>query len=138
MCTYEEREMRLKIMTIYVDDQEKALRFYTERLGFQKKTDFSSGSYRWLTVASPEEPNGPELHLETNDSPVAKAYQQGLHDQGTPGAMFYVDDIEAEYERLSKQGVKFTKPVTKTTGSRIAMLDDTCGNLIQLTKLEWG
>jgi len=130
--------MRLKIMTLYVDDQEKALRFYTERLGFQKKTDVSSGPYRWLTVASPEEPDGPELHLETNASPVAKAYQQGLGDQGTPGAMFYVDDIEADFERLSKLGVKFTKPVTKTTGSRIAMLDDTCGNLIQLTKLEWG
>jgi len=130
--------MRLKIMTLYVDDQEKALRFYTERLGFQKKTDFSAGPYRWLTVASPEEPDGPELHLETNASPVAKAYQQGLRDQGTPAAMFYVDDIEADFERLSKLGVSFTKPVTKTTGSRIAMLDDTCGNLIQLTKLEWG
>ena len=95
-------------------------------------------TYRWLTVASPEEPDGPELHLESNASPVAKAYQQGLCDQGTAAAMFYVSDIEADYDRLSKLGVKFTMPVTKTTGSRIAMLDDSCGNLIQLTQLEWG
>ena len=130
--------MKLKIMNIYVDDQDKALRFYTEKLGFQKKTDVSADSYRWLTVASPEEPDGPELHLELNASPVAKAYQQGLRDQGTPAAMFFVSDIEADYDRLSRLGVKFTMPVTKTTGSRIAMLDDTCGNLIQLTQLEWG
>jgi len=130
--------MKLKIMNLYVDDQDKALRFYTEKLGFQKKADFGPGSYRWLTVTSLEEPDGPELHLETNASPVAKAYQQGLHDQGTPAAMFFVNDIEAEHDRLSKLEVKFTMPVTKTTGSRIAVLDDTCGNLIQLTQLEWG
>jgi len=130
--------MRLKVMNIYVDDQDRALRFYTEKLGFQKKTDVRSGPYRWLTVVSTEEPDGPELHLETNASPVAKAFQQGLHDQGAPGAMFYVSDIEAEHDRLSKLGVKFTMPVTKTPGSRIAMLDDTCGNLIQLTQLDWG
>jgi len=130
--------MKLKIMTVYVDDQDKALQFYTEKLGFQKKTDVGSGAYRWLTVASPEDPDGPELHFEPNGSPVAKAYQQGLHDQGTPAAMFFVTDIEAEYDRLSKLGVKFTMPVTKTTGSRIARLDDSCGNLIQLTQLEWG
>lgn len=130
--------MKLKIMNIYVDEHDKALRFYTEKLGFRKKTDVAADSYRWLTVASPEEPDGPELHLELNGSPVAKAYQQGLRDQGTPAAMFFVSDIEAEYDRLSKLGVKFTMPVTKTTGSRIAMLDDTCGNLIQLTQLEWG
>jgi len=120
-----------------VDDQDKALRFYTETLGFQKKADFGAGPYRWLTVASPEEPDGPELHLEPNASPVATAYQHGLRNQGTPAAMFYVSDIEAEHDRLSKLGVKFTMPVTKTPGSRIAMLDDTCGNLIQLTQLEW-
>jgi predicted enzyme related to lactoylglutathione lyase len=130
--------MKLKIMDLYVDDQEKALQFYTEKLGFQKKTDVGNGSYRWLTVASPEEPNGPELHLAPNASPVAKAYQRGLHDQDTPAAMFFVSDIDAEYNRLSKLGVNFTMPVTKTTGSRIAKLDDTCGNLIQLTQLEWG
>lgn len=130
--------MKLKIMTLYVDELDKALRFYTEKLGFQKKTDFSVGPYRWLTVVSAEDPNGPELHLETTASPVAKAYQEGLRGQNTPGAMFFVDNIEGDHDRLSKAGVKFTQPVTKTTGSRIAMLDDTCGNLIQLTQLEWG
>ena len=128
--------MRLKILNVFVDDQGKALKFYTETLGFQKKTDVKTGDYRWLTVASPEEPDGPELLLEPNTSPVAKAYQQGLREQGTPAAMFMVSDVEAEYARLSKLGVRFTMPVTKTTGSRIARLDDTCGNVIQLTQLE--
>jgi predicted enzyme related to lactoylglutathione lyase len=130
--------MKLKIMSLYVDDQEKALRFYTEKLGFQKKADFGNGPYRWLTVSSAEEPSGPELHLAPDSNPVAKAYQQGLREQGAPAAMFFVDNLEAEHDRLSKLGVKFTKAVTKTTGSRIAMLDDTCGNLIQLTQLDWG
>lgn len=130
--------MRLKIMNLYVDDQDRALRFYTEKLGFLKKTDVGAGGYRWLTVSSPEDPDGPELHLESNGSPVARAYQQGLHAEGTPAAMFFVTDIDAEYDRLNELGVKFTMPVTKTTGSRIAKLDDGCGNLIQLTQLEWG
>lgn len=130
--------MKLKIMTLYVDDLDRALSFYTEKLGFQKKTDVGAGGYRWLTVVSAEEPDGPELHLETNKNPVAKAYQHGIREQGQAAAMFYVSGIEGEYDRLSKQGVKFTMPVTKTTGSRIAVLDDTCGNLIQLTQLEWG
>jgi predicted enzyme related to lactoylglutathione lyase len=128
--------MKLKIMSVFVDDQGKALRFYTEQLGFHKKTDVKAGDYRWLTVVSPEEPDGPELLLEPNASSVAKAYQQGLREQGTPAAMFMVTDIEGEYTRLSKLGVKFTMPVTKTPASRIARLDDTCGNLIQLTQLE--
>jgi predicted enzyme related to lactoylglutathione lyase len=128
--------MRLKIMSVFVDDQGKALQFYTEKLGFHKKTDVKAGDYRWLTVVSPEEPDGPELVLEPNASPVAKAYQQGLREQGTPASMFMVNDIEADYNRLSRLGVKFTMPVTKTPGSRIARLDDTCGNLIQLTQLE--
>jgi predicted enzyme related to lactoylglutathione lyase len=130
--------MKLKVMNLYVDDQDKALKFYTEKLGFQKKTDVGAGGYRWLTVISAEQPDGPELQLAANATPVAKAYQQGLREQKTPAAMFFVDDIAADYERLSKLGVHFTMPVTKTTGSRIAMLDDTCGNLIQLTQLEWG
>ena len=128
--------MKLKVLNVFVEDQGKALQFYTEKLGFQKKTDVKAGDYRWLTVASPEEPDGPELLLEPNASPVAKAYQQGLREQGTPAAMFMVSDIEAEYARLSKLGVRFTMSVTKTTGSRIARLDDTCGNVIQLTQLE--
>lgn len=130
--------MRLKIMDLYVDDQDKALRFYTETLGFRKKTDVGSGSYRWLTVVSAEDPDGPELHLAPNGSPVARTYQQGLYDEGTPAAMFFVSDVQADYQRLSTLGVKFVMPVTKTTGSRIAKLDDGCGNLIQLTQLEWG
>ena len=130
--------MKLRIMHLYVDDQDRGLQDYTDTLGFEKKTDVSSGSYRWLTVASAEDPDGPELHLETTDNPVFEAYQQGLHGQGAPAAMFYVSDIEADYDRLSKRGVKFLGPVTKTTGARTAMLDDTCGNLIQLVQLEWG
>jgi predicted enzyme related to lactoylglutathione lyase len=130
--------VKLKIMNVYVDDQDKALKFYTEVLGFVKKTDVSQGPYRWLTVASPEEPSGVELQLARNDNPAAKTFQQALHDQGQPAAMFFVDDIQAEYDRITKLGVSFTMPPTKTTGSRIAQLDDTCGNLIQLTQLSWG
>lgn len=129
--------MKLKIVRLYVDDQDKALKFYTEKLGFQKKTDVGAGSYRWLTVVSAEEPDGPELQLEASSSPVAKAYQQGMREQNAAAQMFYVSGIDADYDRLSKLGVKFTTPVTKTTGSRIAVLDDTCGNLIQLVQLEW-
>lgn len=131
--------MRIMITTLYVDDQEKALRFYTELLGFVKKADFSQGSYRWLTVASPEEPDGTELHLEVNSNPAAKAYQQAMFQQGQPAAMFHVDDVQAEYDRTKGLGANFTMPPTKVTGSTIAMLDDTCGNLIQITALDrWG
>jgi predicted enzyme related to lactoylglutathione lyase len=134
----EETEVKLKIMNICVDDQDKALKFYTDVLGFVKKSDFTQGPYRWLTVVAPEEPNGTELQLALNDNPAAKTFQQALHDQGQPAAMFFVDNIQAEYDRITKLGVNFTMPPTKTTGSRIAQLDDTCGNLIQLTQLSWG
>jgi len=130
--------VKLKIMNLYVDDQEKALRFYTEVLGFAKKADFTQGPYRWLTVVSPQEPDGTELQLALNDNPAAKTFQQALHDQGQIAAMFFVDDVQAEHDRITKLGVNFTMPPTKTTGSRIAKLDDTCGNLIQLTQLDWG
>jgi predicted enzyme related to lactoylglutathione lyase len=130
--------MRIKWTTLYVNDQEKALKFYTDNLGFQKKTDFSQGSYRWLTVASPEDPGGVELVLESNANPAGKAYQEALREKGQPAAQFLVNDVQTEYDRLVAKGVKFTKGVTSTTGSVIAMLDDTCGNLIQLTKLTWG
>jgi predicted enzyme related to lactoylglutathione lyase len=130
--------MRIKWTGIFVDDQEKALKFYTEQLGFQKKADFSQGSYRWLTVASPEDPEGVELLLDSNANPAGKAYQEGLRGQGQPAAQFLVDDVQAEYDRLAAAGVKFTTPVTPVTGSIIAVLDDTCGNLIQLTHLTWG
>jgi predicted enzyme related to lactoylglutathione lyase len=130
--------MRIKWSTLYVDDQEKALHFYTNTLGFQKKADFSQGNYRWLTVASPEEPDGVELHLESNGNPAGKDYQEALRKQGHPAANFLVNDVQAEYDRLSAKGVHFTVPVKSTTGSIIAILDDTCGNLIQITKLTWG
>jgi len=130
--------MRIKWTRLYVDDQEKALQFYTDKLGFQKKTDFSQGNYRWLTVASPEDPNGVELVLESNANPAGKAYQESVRGQSQPAAQFLVNDVQAEHDRLAAKGVKFTMPVTPVTGSVIAVLDDTCGNLIQLTKLNWG
>jgi predicted enzyme related to lactoylglutathione lyase len=129
--------MRIKWTGLYVDDQAKALQFYTDKLGFQKKTDFSQGNYRWLTVASPEDPEGVELVLESNANPAGKAYQEALRGQGRPAAQFLVNDVQAEHDRLAAKGVKFTTPVTSVTGSIIAVLDDTCGNLIQLTHLTW-
>jgi predicted enzyme related to lactoylglutathione lyase len=127
--------MRIKVMSVYVDDQAKALRFYTEVLGVAKKADFSQGPFRWLTVASPEEPNGTELQLALNDNPAAKAYQQAKFQQGQSAAMFFTDDIKGDYERIKARGAKSTMPPTDVTGSTIAMLKDTCGNLIQLTQL---
>lgn len=130
--------MKIKLTSIYVDDQEKALRFYTEVLGFTKKADFSNGPYRWLTVGSPEEPEGAELQLALNDNPAAKAYQQALFEQGQPAAMFSTDDVRADHERIKARGAEFTMPPTDVTASTIAMLNDTCGNLIQLTELARG
>jgi len=129
--------MKIKLTSIYVDDQEKALRFYTDVLGFVKQTDVSQGPFRWLTVASPEEPDGTELQLALNDNPAAKTYQQAMFQQGQPAAMFYTDDVQADYERIKARGAEFTMPPTKVTGSTIAMVNDTCGNLIQLTQLSW-
>ena len=128
--------MKIKLTKIYVDDQEKALRFYTDVLGFGKKADFSQGPFRWLTVASAEEPDGVELQLALNDNPAAKAYQQATFEQGQPAAMFYVDDVQQEYERTKARGAEFTRPPTKVTGSTIAMVNDTGGNLIQLVALD--
>ncbi len=127
--------MKIKLTTVYVDDQNKALRFYTEVLGFVKKADFSQGPFRWLTVASPEEPNGTELQLVLNDNPAAKAYQQAIFQQGQPAAMFYTDDVKGDYERIKVLGAAFTMPPTDVTFATIAMLNDTCGNLIQITQL---
>jgi predicted enzyme related to lactoylglutathione lyase len=129
--------VKIKLTSIYVDDQDKALALYTEKLGFVKKADVSQGPYRWLTVASSEEPDGTELQLARNDNPAAKAFQQSLKEQGAPAAMFFTDDVQRDYERIAAQGVTFSMPPTKTTGSIIAQLDDTCGNLIQLTQLTW-
>ena len=127
--------MKIKLTSVYVDDQERALRFYTEVLGFTKKTDVSQGPYRWLTVTSPEEPNGTELQLALNNNPAAKAYQQAMFQQSQPAAMFFTDDVKGDYERIKAQGAEFTMPPTDVTASTIAMLNDTCGNLIQLTQL---
>lgn len=127
--------MKIKLTTVQVDDQEKALRFYTDVLGFVKKADFSNGPYRWLTVASAEDPDGTELQLALNDNPAAKAYQQAIFQQGQPAAMFFTDDIQADYERMKTRGATFTMPPTDVTASTIAMVNDTCGNLIQLTQL---
>jgi len=127
--------MKIKVTSVYVDDQDKALRFYMEVLGFAKKTDFSQGPYRWLTVASPEELDGTELQLAMNNNPAAKAYQQAMFQQSQPAAMFFTDDVQADYERMKARGAEFTMPPKDVTASKIAMLNDTCGNLIQLTQL---
>lgn len=128
--------MKIGLTSIYVNDQEKALHFYTAVLGFVKKTDVTQGPYRWLTVASPEEPDGVELQLDLNNNPAARAYQQQMFEQGQRAAMFYVDDVQREYDRLTAAGAEFTMPPTKVTGSTIAILNDTVGNLIQITKLD--
>jgi predicted enzyme related to lactoylglutathione lyase len=132
-----EINVKIKLTSVYVDDQEKALRFYTEVLGFAKRTDVTQGPYRWLTVASPEEPDGAELQLALNDNPAASTYQRAMFEQGQPAAMFYTDNVQADYERIEARGADFTMSPTQVTGSTIAMLKDTCGNLIQLTQLAW-
>ena len=113
--------MKIKLTSVYVDDQAKALRFYTEALGFVKKADFRQGPFRWLTVASPEEPDGTELQLALNNNPAAKAYQQAMLQQGQPGAMFFTDDVKRDYEKIKARGAEFTMPPTDVTGSTIAM-----------------
>src|SRR5215813_4019515 len=131
--------MKIKLTTIHVDDQEKALRFYTDVLGFVKKTDVTQGPFRWLTVASPEEPDGTELQLAPNGDPDTQTYQRAMFDKGQRAAMFYVDDVQREHDRMKALGAEFTMPPTKVTGSTIAMVKDTCGNLVQITALDrWG
>ncbi len=128
--------MKIRLTSVYVDDQEKALHFYTKVLGFVKKADFSQGPYRWLTVASSEEPDGTQLQLALNNNAAAKAYQQALFQQNQPAAMFFTDDVKGDYERIKSRGGEFTMPPTDVTASTIAMLKDTCGNLLQLTQLK--
>jgi len=130
--------MKIKLTSVYVDDQEKALRFYTNVLGFVKKADFTQGPYRWLTVASAEEPDGTQLQLAANNNPPAATYQKALFEQGQPAAQFYVDDVQREHDRMKPLGAEFTMPPTKVTGSTIAMLKDTCGNLVQIVTLDRG
>jgi predicted enzyme related to lactoylglutathione lyase len=127
--------MKIKVTTLHVDDQERALSFYTEVLGFTKKADFSKGPFRWLTVASAEEPNGVELQLALNNNPPAKAYQEALFQQGQPAMNFFTDDIKRDYERIKGQGAEFTMPPTDVTGATIAQLKDGCGNIIQISQL---
>jgi predicted enzyme related to lactoylglutathione lyase len=132
----QEVQVKIKLTSVHVDDQEKALRFYTEVLGFVKKADFSQGPFRWVTVASPEDPDGTELQLALNDNPAAKAYQQAIFQQSQPAAMFFTDDVKADYERMTARGAEFIMAPTDVTASTIAMLNDTCGNLIQITQLK--
>jgi predicted enzyme related to lactoylglutathione lyase len=128
--------MKIKLTTLYVDNQDNALRFYTEVMGFTKKADFTNGPFRWLTVASPEEPDGTELQLALNDNPPAKAYQQAIFAQKQPAAMFFTDDIKGDFDRLKKRGADFAMPPTDVTASTIAQVNDGCGNLIQITELK--
>ena len=131
--------MKIKLTSVFVSGQDKALKFYTSILGFVKKLDFPAGKFKWLTVVSPEEPEGTQLLLEPYDwkNPAAKTYREALFKEGIPAANFFVEDIQKEYARLKDLGVVFTMNPTKTTGSIMAVLDDTCGNLIQLTQLTW-
>ena len=127
--------MKIKLTTVYVDNQDNALRFYTEVLGFAKKADFSQGPFRWLTVASADDLNGAELQLALNDNPAAKTYQQAMFQQGHPAAMFFTDDVNADFERIKALGTEFVMPPTNLGYATIAKLNDGCGNLIQLNQL---
>lgn len=126
--------MKIYITSVFVDDQEKALKFYTEILGFVKKIDLPVGEYRWLTVVSPEEPEGTELLLEPSDNPAAKAFKEAIHEQGIPLTSFAVEDIHGEYERLRDLGVDFAMAPMEMGEVTVAVFDDTCGNLIQLVQ----
>jgi len=127
--------MKIKLTSVYVDDQEKALHFYTHILGFTKKADFSNGSFRWLTVVSPDEPDGTELQLALNDNPAGNTYQQAIFQQGQPAINFYTDDVKGDHERIKARGGNFIMAPTEVPGSTIAQLHDTCGNIIQITQL---
>jgi predicted enzyme related to lactoylglutathione lyase len=129
--TAETKGVRIKLTSIYVDDQDKALRFYTDVLGFARKDDVTNG-YRWLTV---QDAAGMQLQLAANTDPAGKAYQDALFAQSQPAVMFFTDDLQADYDRIKANGAEFTMPPTDVTMSKIAMLKDTCGNLVQLTQL---
>ena len=126
--------MRITHTSVFVSDQARAEKFYTESLGFVKKQDVPVGEYRWLTVVSPDDPDGTELLLEPNDNPVSQAYQKGIFEQSIPAASFGVSDIRAEHERLKSLGVAFAMEPTEVAGVTIARFDDTCGNLIQIVE----
>ena len=124
--------MKIKLNSILVDDQEKALSFYTEKLGFVKKTDIPMGEFRWLTVAAPDEPNGAELVLEPSAFPAAATFKKALYEAGIPQTALASSDVRAEYASLAKKGVKFTAEPAEAGGTILAVFDDTCGNLIQM------
>ncbi|MFF0434575.1 VOC family protein [Streptomyces sp. NPDC004327] len=126
--------MRINLTSVFVDEQDKALRFYTDVLGFVKKTEVPLGGHSWLTVVSPEEPDGVELVLEPNQHPAARAYQEALKADGIPVNSFAVTDVRAEYERLRALGVRFTREPADMGPVTVAILDDTCGNLIQIAE----
>ena len=124
--------MKIIVTSIFVEDQDKALQFYSETLGFVKKHDVPAGEFRWITLVSPDDQEGTEIVLEPNNNPIAKDYQNRLFEEGIPVTMFGVEDIQKEYERLLQLGVKFTMEPTKMGDITIAVFDDTCGNLIQI------
>lgn len=124
--------MKIHLTSVFVADQQEALEFYTRILGFEQRMDLDLGEYRWLTVVDPEEPDGPELLLEPNAHEAASAYQRAIHDDGIPAASFAVTDLDQEYARLLALNVTFTQPPTAVPGAKIAVFDDSCGNLIQL------
>ena len=127
--------MRIHVTSVFVDDQARALDFYTEKLGFVKKTDVPAGDHRWLTVVSPEATDGVELLLEPNAHPAAQAYQEALVADGIPATSFAVDDVQGEFDRLTAAGVTFVQPPTDMGPVTTAVLDDTCGNLIQIAAM---
>jgi catechol 2,3-dioxygenase-like lactoylglutathione lyase family enzyme len=127
--------VRINLASVWVDDQEKALRFYTDVLGFVKKTDVPTGAHRWLTVVSPEAPDGVELLLEPDEHPAARPLKEALVADGIPFTSFAVDDVQKEYERLVGLGVRFTQEPTEMGPVTTAVLDDTCGNLIQIAAM---
>lgn len=126
--------MRINMTSVLIDDQDKALKFYTEVLGFTTKHDIPMGEHRWITVVSPEDPAGTELVLEPDGHPAAKPFKQALTDDGIPFTSFAVDDVNAEFQRLSALGVRFTMEPTDMGPVTVAVLDDTCGNLIQIAQ----
>ena len=127
--------MRIYVTSVFVDDQRKALDFYTNTLGFQKKSDIPLGGASWLTVVSPDQPDGTELLLEPSDHPAVKPYKRALVEDGIPATSFAVDDVQAEADRLRSKGVKFTQEPTEMGNVTTAVFDDTCGNLIQIVQL---
>ena len=127
--------MRIYVTSVFVDDQRKALDFYTGTLGFEKKTDIPLGEASWLTVVSPEQPDGTELLLEPSSHPAVKPYKNALVEDGIPATSFAVDDVQAEFDRLRSTGVRFTQEPTEMGGVTTAVFDDTCGNLIQIVRL---